>query len=150
MFVLAGQKTYHQASGRLSPFLAVALVFVGLWLSVMAPSASADPYVQDFCSHAWVGPYGQSNDSCAAGDKHYNFMVEVIADEHSACIATTTNTNKSGLNSTWDCTAGAYQATQKWVSPKALTNGIFRNNTAGSANHASGRQTWCSVYNCGQ
>jgi hypothetical protein len=150
MFAFAGQKNHLQGHRRPLPILAVALVLAGLWLTAMAPAANADPFLQDFCSHAWVGPYGQANDSCAAGDKHYNFMVEVTAEERSACIATTTNNNKSGLNSTWDCTAGPYQSTQKWVSPKVLTNGIFRNNAAASANHASGRQMWCSVYNCGQ
>jgi len=116
-------------------------------LAIAAPKADAD--VQAFCQNVWMDPYGSQYDNCGAWEQHWNAIVQVSAQEHSACVSTTTTGWKSGLNASWSCTAGSYETTIKYVSPKAFTYGIIRNNTTGSGNHATGVQNWCAVYNCG-
>jgi hypothetical protein len=134
---------------ELTVLVAGLATLISLWM-YFGPVSNADATLQDFCSHSWLNSYGQTNDNCAAGDWHYNYIIEVDAEEHSACATSTTNGAKSGVNnSCWLCTAGPNQFVQNFVSPKPLTVGIIRNNTTDSINHASGKQIWCWNYNCG-
>lgn len=128
--------------------LGAAVTVVLAALTLLGAVSEAHAGTQTFCTYAWVAPYGQSNDNCAANDLHYNYRVFVRSYEHSGCVSTTTNTSKSGVNATWSCTAGPGGALWKWVDPKAKTNGILRNNTTGDANHVSGIQEWCPNYGC--
>jgi hypothetical protein len=126
--------------------LSVALL-MGLWLNI-GPVSRADAYgQQNFCPNAWLDRYGQPNDNCAANDKHYNYYVVVVPQEHSACVSVTTNNDKSGLTTGWTCSPGSV-TTARYVDPKIKTNGIIRNNTTNDVNHASGGQNWCHYYNC--
>jgi len=126
--------------------LAIAAVACLATYAALAPTAHASG--QEFCSNAWLDRYGQPNDNCAANDKHYNYAIVFTAREHSVCGSVTTNTSKSGLVDTWDCTPGSYESMTNWVSPKILTNGIVRNNTAADTNHSYSNQNWCANYNC--
>ena len=95
-----------------------------------------------------MDPYGSQYDNCGAWEKHWNAIVQVTAQEHSACVATTTNGWKSGLNTSWNCTTGNYETIIKYVSPYVMTYGIIRNNTSGDGNHATGVQHFCFVQGC--
>lgn len=125
-----------------SAFMALA-VFMSLHLAV-ASTAQAE----NFCSNAWLDRYGQSNDFCASTSWHYNYNVAVQSYEHSACVSTTTNSNKTGVNLTWACTSGPYNLQSRQANWGVLTHGIIRNNTTGDTNHASGSQVYCLTKSC--
>lgn len=142
----------HEAEGpaaRWATLLAAGIiVMMGVCFYLVPISSAHAEGVQEFCPNTWLDRYGQPSDNCAANDKHYNFRITLFAVEHSACSSTTTNTSKSGVNWSWSCTPGGGNWNENYMNPTVLTNGIIRNNTTGSINHASGWQHWCSTYNC--
>src|SRR4051794_12433644 len=136
------------AQFRYLPVVLLCMATLFAAATYFGPIAMANATEQDFCTHAWLDRYGQPDDNCAANDKHYNYVIQFWAEEHSTCGSVTTNTSKSGLVATWGCTSGAYTSSTKWVSPTILTNGIIRNNASADTNHGSGKQTWCWTYEC--
>jgi hypothetical protein len=116
--------------------LAAALTFLALFLAAAPP---ADATTAEFCSNAYLAPYGSGGDNCAGGGYHRNDLVQVQAFEHSACASSTTDGSKSGVNVAWVCTAGGGGAVvQNYVNSSVYTYGIIRNNTTGAGNHATG------------
>lgn len=117
----------------------------GLWI-VSGAVSQAD--AQDFCP-VLLAPYGTTYDNCSSyPSKQWNYEVYVYSQEHSACVSTTTNGWKSGLNNSWTCTAGAYSQTWKVVGACTATYGIIRNNTTSDATHANGAQWYFPSYPC--
>lgn len=126
--------------------LLLALLATSAYLSM--PSITQASGGEDFCKEAWLNRYGQSNDFCTATPWRYNFYVKVSSQEHSACVSTTTNSNKTGVNVSWVCTPGPYGYADRQVNWGVLTHGIIRNNTTGDTNHATGSETYCSTQAC--
>lgn len=137
----------HASPGKRLLGGAIGIVVVLVLYLGFASEAQATE--QTFCPKAAIGAYGQPNDNCAAGEKHWNYQVRVVAEDHSACASTSTNGAKSGVNLPWTCTVGAPQILSVWVSPDVFTVGILRNNTTGDINHVTGVQAWCSIPGCG-
>lgn len=121
-------------------------MLISLWL-YLGPVSSA--HAENFCERVWLDKYGQTYDNCSAYPAlHYNYSVVVRAFEHSACVSTTTNGWKSGLNMSWTCTPGPEAYAQAYANWSVLTYGIIRNNTTNDTNHASGNQVWCATQSC--
>jgi len=136
-------------SSRQRTLLAIGVgLLMSLCLCIGAISKAGAVETHNFCTGAWLDRYGQPQDNCAAGWFGYNVRVGVYAHEHSACASTTTNSQKSGVNLPWTCTATPYTETVNWTSALAFTQPIMRNNTSGDTNHADGSQLLCNTYDC--
>ena len=125
---------------------AMVLLVASVYLAIPAVSQAGGG--ENFCKNAWLNRYGQSNDYCTATPWHYNYFVKVASQEHSACVSTTTNSNKTGVNFSWVCTPGPWGYAERQTSMSVLTHGIIRNNTTGDTNHATGSETYCDYPFC--
>ena len=131
---------------RLRLLTAVAVTIFSIGTFGLASSANAET-TQNFCAGAWLDKYGLPGDNCSG---YYGFQnwVEVEAHEHSACVSATTNSQKSGVYLSWKCTAGPWSSAKRWAWNEVFSAGIIRNNTTGSTNHATGRQSYCDTQYC--
>ena len=112
---------------------------LGLLVLLLAFAPAAEAETAEFCSYAYLAPYGSGGDNCAGGGYHRNQSVQVQAFEHSACASSTTDGTKAGVNVAWVCTSGGGGAvTTNWVNGSVYTYGIIRNNTTGAGNRATG------------
>jgi hypothetical protein len=111
----------------------------GLLVLLVALVPSAGATTAEFCSYAYLAPYGSGGDNCAGGGYHRNDLVQVQAFEHSACASSTTDGTKGGVNVSWVCTpGGGGSVVQNYVNSSVYTYGIIRNNTTGAGNRATG------------
>lgn len=121
--------------------IAVAFLMGVLFLGGPVTSSKAEW----FCYNTWLDRYGQPADNCG-GPFNYLSVVGVYAREHSACVSTTTNGNKSGLNRSWLCTSGPWQSI--YLPAGYYAAPIIRNNTINAHNHADGIYATCSPADC--
>lgn len=117
------------------------VLLLALWMSV-GPTTKAKADVKgyyQFCSNAWVQPYGQAGDRCASPLGGYLWMVQVSSYEHSACVSYLNNVGN--VASSWACTPGPNNfATKYFVEDGVWRRGIVRNNTTNSGAHIAGKQ----------
>jgi hypothetical protein len=129
-------------SGLLEINKKVVLLFVGMvaavamLFAVTAPSASAG----NFCSYAWVAPYGQGGDRCW-GASHYQLnFASVITYERAGCVTIADGSNN--LLTSWVCGGAGSNpsnAAQLWLDNYTENRkGVVRNNNVSFGTHITG------------
>ena len=119
------------------------LALVGACVAMLLSVGSKDAHAwtaENFCQNVVLGHLNGPNDSCAAGTFRYNQYVEGYGAQHSVCSSSSTNGQKSGVNASWGCSAGAGYSIVTPTNGTVPTVGIVRNNTTGDSVTIYGNQ----------
>jgi hypothetical protein len=127
--------------------MSVTAVLIAMGCAILgagAAKAHAEELGGPFCSNWPLNPLGQPFDYCTEPAYRYNKVVEGYGEYHSACVSTTVDGTKAGVNTSWACTPGPRSSVLNGVNKWAWTEAIIRNNTTGDSNVVSGNRWYCS------
>jgi len=124
--------------------LGAALLAIAALLAVIPAGASASElFARNYCENVTLGHLGGANDYCTSGSWGYNKIERGYSQQHSTCVATTTNGAKSGVNVSWACSIGGGYEIKNAVNQYAWTKGIIRNNTTGDSEVVTATEWYC-------
>jgi hypothetical protein len=123
--------------------LAVALTaLVPLSVSGAAPTSALASGADSYCVSVTLGHFGGPNDFCVAPSSHLNTTEFGFGLEHSVCVSTTTNGEKSGVNVAWACSSGGGSEVRNEVNGSVQTQSIIRNNDTGDSVNVSAQEVF--------
>lgn len=138
---------YQEASlaprARLIGLGAVLVVAAFAVLLVPRTATAGELFGNNFCQGVTLGHLNGPNDYCTSSNWEYNKFVRGASGEHSTCVSTTTNGEKSGVNVSWACSAGPGYEILNSVNEWAITKSIIRNNTTGDSEQVTAVEWWC-------
>jgi hypothetical protein len=127
--------------------LAGLLLAIACAAAVMLSPANAEAgelYGRNYCTNVTLGHLGGANDNCTSGYWGYNKVERGYSAQHSTCVSSTTNGEKSGVNVSWACSIGGGYEIYNTVNQYAWTKSIIRNNTTGDSESVVATEWYCN------
>ena len=126
---------------KLSALVVALAAMVPLAVSGTAASPAFASGADSYCG-VTLGHYGGPNDYCVAPSSHLNTTEYGFGLQHSVCVSTTTNGEKSGVNVAWACSSGGGSEVRNEVNGSVLTRSIIRNNYTGDSVSVSAQEVF--------
>jgi hypothetical protein len=115
----------------------ISTMLLGLWATA-GPVASANATSQNFCSYAYLAPYGKSGDRCYSGWRDGGFGAYLWSVHSGEIHSTSVCVNAiewEGLITNWRCNIAGYDASLNLPNNSRWLHGAVRNNNMSSSTY---------------